>query len=96
MLSDEMKAAIYEEAEELTERWDDEVEGTPEEFEQARRLPLVRKCWHSSGLSVRRVIAVSPISFLAGTLNSVAAFSIAVASSGASTAPSHSALLEIF
>jgi hypothetical protein len=33
------------------------------------------------------------INLLAATLNSTAAFSIAVASSGASTAPSHTALL---
>jgi hypothetical protein len=36
------------------------------------------------------------ISLLAGTLNSLAAFSIAAASSGASTSPSQTALLAIF
>jgi hypothetical protein len=36
-LSDELKAAIIEEAGELTERWDDEVEGIPEDLEEAKK-----------------------------------------------------------
>jgi hypothetical protein len=36
-LSTEQKAAIFEEAEELADRWDDEVEGVPEDLKQAKK-----------------------------------------------------------
>jgi len=61
----------------------------------ARALPRQRRRGRTLEVRGGRGARIA-ISLLAGTLNSAAAFSIAVASSGASTSPSQTPLLAIW